>query len=197
MNEDEKIPSLLILIGLFVLPVVAVKRKNIMMYSGACALAGFEIILLLTLQLCAGNMYQLTGILIAGFMSGLAAGALTDLKITIRTKAIILLIFYSLTGLIYNSIEKAGSDFIIIPVLILLAFIPAYITGNIFREITSGEGGKKNTPVIYSSDLAGSSLGFIMISSLSVPLIGIRQSIFLLSVIILTGMLSGTIRTVK
>ncbi len=201
MNEGEKTLSILIMITLFAIPVLAVNQRNLIMYSGASALAGFEIILLLTLQLSSGNMYQLTGILIAAFMSGLAAGAISDFgferSLTLRKKGILLFLFYAFTGIIYNSIENAGNELIIISILIFLAFIPAFITGSIFREITSGENGKVNTPAIYSSDLAGSALGFIIISSLAVPLIGIRLSIFLLSLIIFTGVLTGTRRPVK
>ncbi len=51
------------------------------MYFSASALAGFEIIILLALQLTVGNMYQLTGLVIAAMMAGLAAGAGTG-KIT-------------------------------------------------------------------------------------------------------------------
>ncbi len=46
-----------------------------MMYFSASALAGFEIIILLTLQMIIGNMYQLTGLVLAGLMAGLALGA--------------------------------------------------------------------------------------------------------------------------
>ncbi len=45
------------------------------MYFSASALAGFEIIILLSLQVMVGNMYQLTGLIIAGLMTGLAVGS--------------------------------------------------------------------------------------------------------------------------
>ena len=45
------------------------------MYFSASALAGFEIIILLTLQLTAGNMYQSAGLILASLMAGLAIGA--------------------------------------------------------------------------------------------------------------------------
>ena len=59
----------------FALPVIAIRRKNLLMYFSASALAGFEIIILLTLQLTVGNMYQLTGLIIAGLMTGLSVGS--------------------------------------------------------------------------------------------------------------------------
>ncbi len=71
-----------ILIIVLAFSLLAVKRKNILMYFAASSLAGFEIILLLVLQLTIGNMYQLSGIIIASLMAGLAAGSGSGLRIT-------------------------------------------------------------------------------------------------------------------
>ena len=65
-NLDEKIPAIILMVLVFAVPVLAIKRRNLLMYFSASALAGFEIIILLTLQLIVGNMYQLTGLVIAG-----------------------------------------------------------------------------------------------------------------------------------
>ena len=65
-NLNEKIPSIILMITSLRSPVFTIKRRNLMMYFSASALAGFEIIIFLTLQLIIGNMYQLTGLIIAG-----------------------------------------------------------------------------------------------------------------------------------
>ena len=80
-NLDEKIPAIVLMIMVFAVPVAAIKRRNLLMYFSASALAGFEIIILLTLQLIIGNMYQFTGLVIAGLMTGLAVGAGADIKL--------------------------------------------------------------------------------------------------------------------
>ena len=80
-NLDEKIPAIVLMILVFAVPVLTIKRRNLLMYFSASALAGFEIIILLTLQLIIGNMYQLTGLVIAGLMTGLAIGAGADIQI--------------------------------------------------------------------------------------------------------------------
>ena len=59
-----------------------IKRRYMLMYFSASALAGFEIIILLTLQIIIGNMYQLTGLVIAGLMAGLAIGSGVNIKVT-------------------------------------------------------------------------------------------------------------------
>jgi hypothetical protein len=68
------------------------------------------------------------------------------------------------------------------------------LTGHIFRELTREENGSLVTSKIYSADLAGSALGFIFISGFAVPVLGIQVSIFLLSALIFTGIVFGTIR---
>ena len=74
-NLSEKIPSIVILSVLFALSLRTLKAGNGIMYFSALALAGFEIVLLLILQLTLGNMYQMTGLILAGLMTGLAVGS--------------------------------------------------------------------------------------------------------------------------
>jgi hypothetical protein len=168
------------------------------MFFTASGLAGFEIILLLTLQLVIGNMYQLTGLVIAGLMTGLAAGAGIEIrflsKLSQALKCLIILLFYLFTGLLYTHIINLNRDFIVFVMIILSSLIPALLTGNIFRELTKKATVVMNTGSIYSADLAGSAFGFIFISGFAVPALGIKVSIFVLSALIFTGFLFGTIR---
>ena len=196
MDPGEKIPSIAVMLILFAFPVMTISRRNMMMYASASAMAGFEIILLLTMQLVAGSMYQHTGLLLAGFMSGLAAGAGIDFRqissLSLKMKGLILVLFFAFTGLVYHFIESRGNIFTSIVILIILAFIPAFLTGSIFRDLTGGSKEAKSISGIYSADLSGSAIGFIVIASLSVPLIGIRMSVFILSSIVLAGFLLGS-----
>jgi spermidine synthase len=197
-NLDEKIPAIILMALIFGVPGLAIRRRNLLMYFTASALAGFEIILLLTLQLLAGNMYQLTGLIIAGLMTGLSVGAGVDNKLlntfSLRNKGIVLLIYYVCFGLIYNYMLALNSGFTAVVLIILSAFLPALLTGNIFRELTMKTERVTESSGIYSADLAGSALGFILISGFAIPAFGIKVSIFLLSSLIFTGFLFGTIR---
>jgi len=169
-----------------------------LMYFTASALAGFEIILLLTLQIQAGNMYQLTGLILAGLMTGLAVGSGINIRIlsllSLRIKVIILLMFYIGFGLIYNKIMDIKNTTASVILIILSGFLPALFTGRLFRELTTSVEGIAASPALYSADLAGSAFGFILISGLLVPLLGIKVSVFILSALIFGGFLSGTIR---
>jgi len=169
-----------------------------MMYYGASALAGFEIVILLALQLTAGNMYQVTGLVIAALMAGLAAGAGWGIKLpgtsAVRTGAILLLMYYVLIGVLFNVILSIRSTSIATVIIIISTFIPGFLTGLIFRELTVTENQDSLPAVVYSADLAGSAFGFIIISAFMVPAFGLRISVFFLVMLILAGLLFGTNR---
>lgn len=196
-NIHQKTPSIIIILTLFVLPMFLIKRRNILMYSCASALAGFEIIVLVILQITAGNMYQLTGLIIAGLMTGLAFGAgfsirlLNNLSVTV--KSLILVCSYLLAGLLVTGITEIKSLSIVTGLLILSSFIPSLLTGHLFRIFTlkSGSEADSVTSAVYTADLAGSALGFILISGLIVPALGIRAGIFIISAMVITGFVAG------
>ncbi|HLP74827.1 MAG TPA: hypothetical protein VK155_18120, partial [Bacteroidales bacterium] len=182
MKASEKIPSIFLLILLFAAPVIAVKRRHIIMYTGACSMAGFEIILLLSLQLSVGNMYALTGLVIASVMTGLAAGALMNLQLpgksALKSKVLLLAMFYLLAALLLSNLQSINNHFIAIILLLVMSFIPGMLTGNFFREITAYK--DSGIAGVYSADLAGSAAGFIIISAIAVPVAGITWSVILL-----------------
>lgn len=195
-NLNERIPSVIILIIIFVSPLLSVRRKNLIMFSTAAALSGFEIIVLLILQTVAGNMYLLTGLVIASLMAGLATGSVINLKIAetflIRLIAFLLIIFYVCTGLLFNQLQSAGNNTFTVIILLLLIYFPSLITGQLFRTMTSREMKFSDASSVYSADLAGSALGFVVVSGLALPVLGIRMTIILLSSLIFAAFLFGT-----
>jgi spermidine synthase len=195
---NGKIPSIVLLCILFAVPITAIKRSNMIMYFSASALAGFEIIILLMLQLIIGNMYQLTGLIIAGLMSGLAIGAGVRFNLlnslSFRLKSIILFFFYISFGLIFNQLLELRSGLLSVIILAVSAFLPALLTGHFFRELTLNSDCHSASPATYSADLAGSAFGFIFLAGFAVPAYGIKVSIFILSLLIFAGFLFGTIR---
>jgi len=97
-------------------------------------------------------------------------------------------LYYSGIALFYNYLNGMNSAVLSVSVLIIAGFIPAVITGTIFRELTNETKRQNMASAVYSADLAGSALGFIIISGITVPVIGIQGSIFLLSGLILVGL---------
>jgi spermidine synthase len=195
---SEKIPAIIIMVIIFAFPLLLINRRYMLMYFSASALAGFEIIMLLTLQIIIGNMYQLTGLVIAGLMAGLALGSGAKIKavnrISLTKTGIILLMVYSLIGLLYNSLIGLKYDIPALCLIILSAFLPAFLTGKLFHELTVNKNERSNASSVYSADLAGSALGFILVTGLAIPVLGIKVSLFLLSFLIFAGLLFGTIR---
>ena len=191
-NLNEKIPAIVLLAGLFALSLKALRKDNGIMYFSALSLAGFEIILLLVLQLTAGNMYQLTGLIIAGLMTGLAVGSGINIKILKNKyfiKVLLLITLYIIMGFTAGRIMTLGNRFIVVGLLVLAGFFPAVLTGSFFRDLTPAGKSDSNTSRVYSADLAGSAVGFIAFSGLAVPLLGVTLSIFLLPVLVFTGFL--------
>lgn len=197
-NLNEKIPAFLIMILLFVIPMVKIRRESYSMYFSAASLAGFEIIVLLSIQLAAGNMYQLTGMILAVFMSGLAAGSYSIFRVIervpLKIKMLSIVIWYFIIALIINHLLSAVNPLSAILIIVISILPPSYMTGSVFRELTIKDNNGLVSARTYGADLAGSALGFIVISGLVLPLLGIKASIFLLSGLILTGILFGTNR---
>jgi hypothetical protein len=168
------------------------------MYFSASALAGFEIIILLILQLIIGNMYQLTSLIIAGLMAGLAIGAGVNFNflssVSFRFKSAVLFCFYICFGLIFSYILELRGGLLPVIILVLSGLLPALLTGHIFRELTINADIKSDSSSTYSADLAGSAFGFIFLAGFAVPAFGIKVSIFLLSLLIFAGFLLGSIK---
>lgn len=195
---DEKMPAIILLILVFAVPGLTIKRKNLLMYFSASSLAGFEIIVLLTLQLTVGSLYQLTGLIMAGLMTGLAVGSGTNFrllnKFSLGSQAVFLMAFYIIMGFVFDFIPLIKNEKTGVILIILTTIFPALLTGNIFRQLTLSKNGETTPSETYSADLAGSALGFILMSGLAVPALGIKVSIFLLSLFIFAGFLFGTVK---
>jgi spermidine synthase len=190
---DERIPTIVLLSALFLLPVLSVRRRNLLMYFSSSALSGLEIIILLIMQSAIGNMYQVTGMILAGLMAGLAVGAGTSIRLfeerTYGFKALVLtgyyLIIYFISGILIRLDGKAA-----VTILLMLAgFLPAVVTGNLFREFSGDRTNGSDSSRVYGADLAGSAMGCIIFSGLAVPLFGIKISLLIFPVFILAGFL--------
>jgi len=78
---------------------------------------------------------------------------------------------------------------------VLFIFIPSTLTGQLFSIMTSRKEIFSDPSSVYSADLVGSALGFVMVSGLVIPALGIRMTIILLSTLIFAALLFDTIRS--
>ncbi|MGQ9619652.1 MAG: hypothetical protein ACUVTX_01545 [Bacteroidales bacterium] len=187
------IPALIIMMLLFFFPVFTIKRGNFPIYSAAASLAGYEILTLMAIQSSAGNIYHLTGLIIAGIMGGLSAGAWFEPFFPGKNRTSFLmtnlLAFYLAGGLFINKIIFIDNPLIIVIVFLILGFIPSFFTGSLFRVLTEKTGKNQSPSRVYGSDLAGSALGFIAISGITIPLAGITGTLLIISALIFTGLI--------
>jgi spermidine synthase len=182
---------------LFILPALLIRRKNMIMYFTAAALAGIEVVILMMIQLTLGNIYHVTGLVIAALMAGLAAGAGSrQKKITAKSvnlNAIFLITFYLVAGMSIGQLLTIKNPSIVMLVSLFISFVPAFITGQIFRSLSDKMPVTCNIAGIYGADLAGSALGFIVVTGLLLPLTGLKVTVLLLSVFIFAGSAFGSL----
>lgn len=183
-NYSAKLPGIILLLIVFSISLMSLRKANGIMYFSALALAGYEIILLLVLQLTVGNMYQVTGIILAGLMAGLAAGSGIDIRFFRNKgtifKAIVLISLYLIAALTVKGIMRSGNHILAVFLIVIAGFFPALVTGSIFRGLTSGLSPSNYVSGVYSADLSGSALGFLVFAGLAVPVAGIGMSLMML-----------------
>lgn len=103
-----------------------------------------------------------------------------------------MVLYYLLLALIFNLILSINGTLISSAIIILSVIPPAWMTGYVFRVQAMKATSPQEPGQTYSADLAGSSLGFILVSGVAVPALGIRNSIILLALLLLAGILPGT-----
>jgi hypothetical protein len=102
-------------------------------------------------------------------------------------------LFYLLAAVASDKLITINSLLLESVIILILSLIPAFLTGRIFRIMTE-KSGPRSASAVYSADMAGAAMGFIAVSGIAIPLLGIRVTLFLLSALIFAGFLFGTIR---
>lgn len=195
LTKDLKkiIPALVIMFLFFVLPGFSVKPSNFPMYAAAAMLAGYEILTLIAIQSSAGNIYHLTGLVFAGVMGGLSAGAWIGPRIKVPRQRVIvmflLLVFYFVAGLFFDNLILFENSTLSVILLIFFSLIPSYLTGALFKVLTLKQESGNNPSDVYSSDLAGSALGFVAVSAIIIPITGIAGTFIIMSILAATGII--------
>ncbi|MDT8400892.1 MAG: hypothetical protein RQ743_04285 [Bacteroidales bacterium] len=180
----HRMPFLFLICFLLLLPFLTGSNSSRTMYSASLNLAATEILALILIQSTAGNFYQLSGLLIAVVMAGLAIGSSSALKtspwltetITVML-GILALLFALITPLILDI--QIGTLPAILSLLIVI--IPAVMAGYYYRRKTGEEVSSKLISGIYFADMCGAALGFMIMAGILVPLCGIRSTFIILA----------------
>ncbi len=195
-SSNERIPVAVLLLLLLIVPLLLTGRKGLIMYTGAFTLSSFEIVVLLALQITAGNMYQYTGLIIASVMAGLAIGSgnpgIMLNSLSIRNKGLLAAFYYLFVAIGSSFLPSMGGTAAVIILLVFVSVPPAIITGSIFHNLTLNMPAGGSTALVYSADLSGSAAGFILTAGLLVPLAGMGSTLFILCGLIFTASIFGT-----
>lgn len=192
MGNSGELKTILAL--LLLIPFLFIRRGGVMMFTSSAALAGFGMIMIFILQITAGNIYILSAIILTLLMAGLAAGAARGhtLSLTRLSVCTVLLgTLYLATGLLSPSLVTAAPRTVITVISILLP-VAGFITGAVYRVLTTAGAGE-TTGSVYASDLAGAALGYLTVATIIVPLAGTAGACYILAALIL---ISGTVASV-
>ena len=166
---------------------------------------GSELVLMLAFQVCYGYVFNLIGILISGFMAGLALGAYAFQKLQSKLQ------LWPIAGLTLTLVSEALVMILCVPVLrslshhplggpvtlgivLVLLIATAFFSGICFplsaylftRRSRAGTG--LIAGWINAWDHFGGSLGAVLTSVILIPLFGLEFSLFFFALLILAGL---------
>jgi spermidine synthase len=179
ISKITQTPLAKMLLGFLIFILILAGRKWITFRrSFLVFIAGFqgmvlEIILLLNYQMHNGILFQNIGILIMGFMLGLASGAWAVNRIRMKQTGIILIILSIIIYLLLGSLIISGNiNTFIISLLALI--ISGFLTSGIFAfaSISYVEDQTKIISPLYSSDLLGGVVGSVLANFIFIPILG-------------------------
>jgi len=194
----------LFLIIAAVLFIVYIGRMGIMgkvLFSTGFTASSMEVIILLVYQILSGSIYTGIGLIIASFMSGLAAGSyLANRMHRITRNAIILIeiamiVYMVIFIIVISSIQTGeGGLSLILPSLLIGALAGAEfpMAGEVSFTSPWDTAG-----TLYAADLIGGSLGAFVTSIFLIPLVGIYGSCLVLmgmKLVIIVLLITGTRR---
>ena len=189
------IPAILVI--LIVIVFIFLGPLNLGLFAGGFTASSMEFILLIWLQVMYGLVYQMSGVVFAVFMAGLTIGSLFYKKIFrrptfgggLKIQGFIALFSLLVAGLI-AFIPSGSPGPVMISLILFLVLGCGIITGVQFSvsanlrmtgiTVSAGES--------FSSDLAGSAIGILLISVYIIPMIGLPMTGVVLAVLNLVAL---------
>jgi predicted membrane-bound spermidine synthase len=172
----------IVLIILVVMGILFLGPFNLGLFTGGFTVSSLEFLLLLWLQVLFGNIYQVTGLVFALFMAGMAVGANFSKSFfhevnfrTFRMMQWVLAIFSVIVAGLQWLVPSSVSGSLLLMLIFLLAAIAGLLMGLQFAIATSIRAVKhiSNAGQSFASDLLGSAIGIMLITVYIIPLVGI------------------------
>jgi len=192
----DRFTYIYIVSGIFLILFLFFKRKAKTMALTGFALSGVQLILIYMMQIVAGNLYEVIGVLFGLSMAGMATGAWVNRKyislLTVRSEIILLIIgmMVLLLPFILRFLVEGNVNFILQVLLIyLLVMLFAFMGGVLFSSISHVENADtgKLAGAVYGSDLIGSSAGLLLTSLFFIPVAGMVNTAFILGALCVVG----------
>lgn len=162
-----------------------------------------EFLIIFSYQVIIGHLYYRIALLIVALMLGISIGVwLADKRIkkekdlqnqkfgpeNLLKLHVFIILFSTILPLIFLFLLENPSRWLVETILLLLAMISGFLGGMIFPwanqiYLSFQREPDKKTGIIYSADLAGSSLGAILPSLILIPVFGLFQSLLFVIII--------------
>jgi spermidine synthase len=177
------------------LPLFRVNLVSYSVYITGFTASSLEMLILFAFQVVFGYLYAAAGLIFAVFMTGLSLGAWQQKKFgnhpLYKIQFLMMLTAVAVSGIVML-LPGITSGFLLFPVIMVITFIPAYLTGHQFglalSKLPSDSG--TSTGYLYGVDLLGSALGLLIISGILLPVFGyVKAVLFLIVVNIISVMI--------
>ncbi|MFO7370956.1 MAG: methyltransferase [Bacteroidales bacterium] len=204
MAEGSKSTTILWVSLIIISSLVLFAARKTDPYSAGVFTTGFagtssEFLVLMVYQSLFGNIYQMTGLIIALYMLGLTCGAMIRNKPGSNAKryyalvqvAIMVLVALIPAVFIMATSSSGALSWAVQGALFILIAAIAFMAGLAFNRATVLANSSFITTAsnLYAIDLAGAALGILLTSTLFLPLLGMWATCMLLSAIVLGGLL--------
>ncbi len=204
MSEGNRSTTVLWVLSIIISSLVLFAARKTNPYSAGVFTTGFagassEFLVLIVYQSLFGNIYQMTGLIIALYMLGLTCGAVIRNKPGSNTKRyytlvqVVIMVLVALIPAVFIMATSSSGwlSWLVQIVLFTLITAIAFMSGLAFNKATvlAGNSFIKTASNLYAIDLAGAALGILLTSTLLLPLLGMWATCMLLSAIVLAGLL--------
>jgi hypothetical protein len=191
----------IILMLLLILMLMALRKTSPAaagIFTGGFAGASTEFLILIIFQILYGYVYQMLGIIVSFYMTGLTAGAILDIhlhrKVTVRSyiwlQFILLFLVILIPAMItFISGNSHVPEWIGPALLFIITAAIAFIAGLEFNTASQLEQQRfgKVTGNLYGTDLAGAACGTLLVSLICFPLLGLQYTCLLIAALILAS----------
>lgn len=176
---------------LFVFVIIFLKKQAKAMAVTGFALSGILLELIFLMQVVAGNVYEVLGLLFALSMAGMALGSYMNRKYFYRL-GISPAVMMAIAGIlilalpfVMKTLMNAGIIYSLQVIIVYFLVMLFSLIGGVLFSSLSHQPGKETGVVagsVYGADLFGSSAGILITSLFLIPVSGMVNTAFLLGV---------------